>query len=108
VHGESRTRRPEVLAEEARAAAQGLAFAIADEASISERLAERTIVGQRAGRAVDVELGVAPRVAAVQNRQLDELIAVFVELLGERLEQVATLGEGQLCERGTPFSRACA
>ena len=57
--------------------------------------AELGVVRERDRAAVDVELGVAARVAAVGDRERDQLLARAVDRLGERGEQGAALGERQ-------------
>ena len=57
--------------------------------------AELGVVRQRDGAAVDVELRVAARVAAVGDGERDQLFPRTVDRLGERAEQGAALRERQ-------------
>ena len=88
VHGDAVARHGHVLAEEARAAAERHALAVGEQLRVAERLAELGVGGERDRRAVDVELGVAAGVAAVRDRQLDQLVAVRLERVAHRLQQL--------------------
>ena len=83
----------QVLADEAGAAGELGRFAVEQEAAISQGCAETRVDRQGAGRAVDVELGVAARGAVVLGGQIDQLLAGAVEGAGHGLEQGAALGE---------------
>ena len=88
-----------VAAEEARRAAELQALAGGQVPALAELLAEARVGRQRAGRAVEVELGVRARRAAVLDRDLDQLLAPLVERLGERHQELAALAEGERAQR---------
>ena len=66
---------------------------------VAQRLAEVGVGRQGEGRAVHVELGVAARVAAVGDGQVEQLVAVGDERVAHRLQQRAALREGQRAQR---------
>ena len=74
--------------------------ALVEKAAVAERLAELGVRHQRADAAVDVELRVAARVAAVGHGQLNQRLALRVNRLGHRGEQVTALGKGHRPQRG--------
>ena len=103
VHGDPFARHEDVLPEEARRAAELDGVAVGEDARVAELRAEIGVGGERAGRAVDVELRVGARVAAVRERQAEELVAVRVNGARHRADDLAALGERHRAERGAPL-----
>ena len=100
MHGDAAPPRPHVLAAHPRGAADLLRLTVGEQRRATELGAELGVVRQGRGAAVDVELGVAARVAAVGDRERDQLLARAVQRLGQAREQRAALGERQLSELG--------
>ena len=71
-------------------------LAVAQRAQRPELRAELRIVRQRRDGAVDVELRVPARVAAVLHGEADQLVARHVHRLAPRLQELAALRERQL------------
>jgi len=94
VHRDAVAGHSHVLAEELRAASQAHALAVDQQLGLPQLRAQLGVVVERHRRAVDVELGVAAGVAAVLDRQRDQLLAGVVDALGERGDHRAALGEG--------------
>ena len=99
VHGHAAAGHRDVLAVEARRAAQRDALAVHHEARLAQGLADLRVGREREGRAVHVELGVAPGVSAILDREVQDLLAVGLDHVGQDLEQRAALGEGQRAQR---------
>jgi hypothetical protein len=57
--------------------------------------AEPRVESERARGAIDVELGVAARVAAVRHREIEQRITVLVNDPTHRQEELAALAEGE-------------
>ncbi len=100
MHGDAVARHGDVLAVEARRAAELDAFAIDEEPARAERRAGLGVSEERRDRAVDVEFGIRARVAAVGDAQLEELVALLLHRVGHRLEERAALGEGERAQCG--------
>jgi hypothetical protein len=94
----ARAPRPHVLATHARRAADLDRLAVGKQRRVAELRAELGIVRDRDRATIDVELRVAARVAAVRDRERDQLLACTVDRLRERGQQRATLRERQLRE----------
>ena len=92
--------RVHMRAEEARAAPELNRVAVDEHLRVAELLPEVGVISERAGRAVDVELGVGAGVSAVRDREADELVALLVDRLREGTHHLAALGEGHRAEGG--------
>src|SRR6266849_6081942 len=79
--------------------------AVAQRAQRPQLRAQVGIVGERGDGAVDVELRISPRVAAVGDGQADHLVAVGVQRPGPGPQHVAPLREGHLPQRGRARAR---
>jgi len=90
-----------MLAVEAGAAREGDALAVHEEADRAQALADLGVGAQGEGRAVHVELGVAAGVAAVADGEVQKLVAMGLERVGHRPQELAPLREGQRPQRGT-------
>jgi hypothetical protein len=99
VDGHPVTGHRDVLAVEARAAAEGDPLAVREHARVPEALADLGIGGEGEGGPVHVELGVAPGVPAARDRKVQELVTVCGQGVADGLEQGAALGESQGAER---------
>src|SRR3569623_722509 len=101
-------RRPHVLAAHSRRPADLDRLAVAEQLRAAELRAELGVVRQRDRRAIDVELRIAARVAAVRDRERDQLLARVRDRLREGTDQLATLRERQrreLARAGRPRVR---
>jgi hypothetical protein len=99
VHGHAGARRPHVLAVEARRARQLQPVAIRQVEAGRQRSPEAGVVGQRARRTVEVELGVAAGVAPVLAGDVDQFVAVFVQRRRQVLQQLGALRKRQRPQR---------
>src|SRR3569623_1869755 len=93
VHGDAAAPRPHVLVAQARGAADLDGIAGAEQRCATERLAELRVMRERDGAAVDVELRIAARVAAVRDRECNQFLARAVDRLRERREHRTALRE---------------
>ena len=100
VHGDAVARHPEVHAGIASGAAQLDRFAVAQRVQRSELGAQLRVMGQCGDGAVDVELGVAARVAPVGDGEADQLVARGVERLAPGAQQFSSLGKRQFAQGG--------
>src|SRR5437899_2725191 len=101
VHRHAVPRDPEVETCVPRGAAELDRISVAQRAQRPELPAELRVVRERGDGAVDVELGVAARVAAVLHGEGDELVAAGVQRLAPGPEQRSALSEGQLAQGRT-------
>ncbi len=97
-------RHADVLAVKARRASELHALAIDEESRSAERSAQLRVGLEREDRTVDVELRVRARVAAVRDREIEQLVPVRLDRLRHLLEQSAPLGEAQRAQRGSAFA----
>jgi len=100
VDGDAVPGNPEMDASVPRRPAQLHGLAVAQGAERSELRAELRVMRERRDRAVDVELRVSARVAAVLHREADQLVARRMHRLAPGLQKLAALGERELPQCG--------
>ena len=103
VHGDAVTRHLHVLPEQARRAPELGPLAVDEHARVPDLGRDVGVRRERPRRAVDVELRVAARVAAVGDREADQLVAVGVQRAREPADHLASRREAH-----RPESRAAA
>ena len=74
-------------------------FAIEHHAARWQRSAERAVERERPGHAIEVELRVASRVAAVLRADRDQFVALLMQHLRQRLQGFAALRKGHRLQR---------
>src|SRR6266436_3063527 len=92
-------RHADVLAVKARRAAELHAFPVGEDFRGPERSADLGVGLEREDRAVDVELRVRARVAAVRDREVEQLVPVGLDCFRHLLEERAALCEGKRAQR---------
>ncbi len=95
MHGDAVPGHAYVLPVEPRRAPQLYAFAVHQKCHRAELLAQLGVGLEREDRAVHVELRIRARVAAVCDREVEQLVAMRLDRLRHVLEQRAAFGEGQ-------------
>src|SRR6266568_1801614 len=97
-------RHADVLAVKARRASELHALAGDEQICSAERAADLGVGLQREDRAVDVELRVRARVAAVRDREVEQLVPLRLDRLCHLLEKNPALGEAQRAQRRPAFA----
>jgi hypothetical protein len=103
VNGDAFAREPHVLAKEPCAASELDPVAVGEDETVAELRREIGVRRERPDRAVDVELRVAARVAAVRDGEADELVTLRVDRPRHRAEHLAALHEIHRAEARAAF-----